>query len=87
VLGFAAPWVVVAVVTAGQRLTPDALQGRVAAAITFALFAPLPLAQAVCAALLGDAGFRLPYLLAAAGAALLVPVAVRPLPPVSHAFS
>jgi hypothetical protein len=39
VLGFALPWSVMAVINLTQRRTPDALQGRVAAVVTLALFA------------------------------------------------
>lgn len=42
VLGFALPWIVVAAITTSQRFTPHGLQGRMSAALTFALFAPLP---------------------------------------------
>jgi L-cystine uptake protein TcyP (sodium:dicarboxylate symporter family) len=65
VRGFAMPWVVVAVVTAGQRLTPDELQGRVAATITFLLFATQPPAQAIGAALIGVLDYRVVYALSA----------------------
>lgn len=40
VLGFALPWVYLAVVNLAQRLTPTALQGRVSAAVTLAMFGP-----------------------------------------------
>lgn len=67
VLGFALPWMVVAAMTITQRLTPPHRQGRVAAALTFALFAPQPVMQALGAALIRVVDFRLLY----AGAALL----------------
>jgi MFS family permease len=66
VLGFALPWSVLAVINLTQRRTPDALQGRVAAVVTLALFAPLPLTQAIGAAIIGPLGYRGVYLLNAA---------------------
>ncbi len=71
-LGFYLPWVVVAVITAGQRLSPDHLQGRVAAAITLLLFAAQPLTQAIGVALLGPLDYRAIYGLVAASALLLL---------------
>ncbi len=65
VSGFHLPWVVTAAVTAGQRLTPDHLQGRVAAAITLLLFAAQPLTQAGGAALITVLDHRAVYLLVA----------------------
>lgn len=72
VLGLFLPWVVIAVITAGQRLTPDRLQGRVAAAITFLLFGAQPFTQAAGAALLGPLDYRTLYAVVAAAAALLL---------------
>ncbi len=66
VRGFALPWIVVAAITLAQRLTPMNLQGRVSAAITFLLFAPQPLAQAVGAAVIAHVDFRLVYAVVAA---------------------
>ena len=66
VRGFALPWVVVAAYTLAQRLTPADLQGRVAAALSFAVFVTQPLAQTVGAALIGSADYRLLYAGAAA---------------------
>ncbi|HEY0806495.1 MAG TPA: MFS transporter [Pseudonocardiaceae bacterium] len=66
VLGFALPWTVVAVINLTQRGTPSALQGRVSAAVMLALFAPVPVAQAVGAVVIDRAGYRLVYLAAAA---------------------
>jgi predicted MFS family arabinose efflux permease len=66
VRGFALPWAVVAAYTLAQRLTPANLQGRVAAALSFAVFATQPLAQALGAALIGYADYRLLYAGAAA---------------------
>ncbi len=66
VLGFALPWSVLAAINLTQRRTPAALQGRVAAVVTLALFAPQPLTQAVGAAIIGPLGYRGVYLLTAA---------------------
>jgi MFS family permease len=66
VRGFALPWAVVAAYTLAQRLTPANLQGRVAAALSFTVFATQPLAQALGAALIGYADYRLLYAGAAA---------------------
>jgi Na+/melibiose symporter-like transporter len=65
VLGFALPWTVVAVINISQRLTPSELQGRVAAAMIFLLFAPQPLAQAAGSAIIGQVSYRAVYLGAA----------------------
>lgn len=65
VLGFALPWTVVAVINISQRLTPSELQGRVAAAMIFLLFAPQPLAQAAGSAIIGQVSYRTVYLGAA----------------------
>ena len=40
VLGFALPWVFLAVLNLAQRLTPLSLQGRVSAAVMLAMFGP-----------------------------------------------
>jgi predicted MFS family arabinose efflux permease len=66
VRGFALPWAVVAAYTLAQRLTPANLQGRVAAALSFAVFATQPLAPALGAAVIGYADYRLLYAGAAA---------------------
>lgn len=47
VLGFALPWVFLAVVNLAQRLTPLSLQGRVSAAVTLAMFGPQAPMQAL----------------------------------------
>lgn len=66
VLGFALPWIVVAAITASQRLTPQDMQGRMAAALTLALFAPLPATQAIGAGLITRLDYRTLYISAAA---------------------
>jgi len=52
VLGFFLPWVVIGVITIGQRLTEDHTQGRVSAALTLLLFGPQPVAQVLGVGLL-----------------------------------
>jgi hypothetical protein len=47
VLGFALPWVFLAVVNLAQRVTPAGLQGRVSAAVTLAMFGPQAPLQAL----------------------------------------
>ena len=65
VSGFALPWTVVALINLAQRATPDALQGRVSAAVVLALFAPQPVAQALGAGAIAAVDFRYLYLAAA----------------------
>jgi hypothetical protein len=77
VLGFALPWIVVAAITLVQRATPAELQGRVSAALTLALFAPLPLMQALGAALITDLDYRALYLAAAVAQLLIAALAYR----------
>jgi len=64
VFGFALPWTVVATINLVQRRAPAALQGRCAAALTFALFAPQPLAQLLGAAVIDHTSYRTVYALA-----------------------
>lgn len=52
VLGFALPYAFLAALNVAQRSTPDALQGRVSAALTFALFAPQAILQTAGSALI-----------------------------------
>jgi MFS family permease len=81
VFGFALPWTFVAVINLTQRGTPSALQGRVSAAVTLALFAPQPLAQAVGAVVIDRAGYRIIYLVTAAVTiATAAWLAIRPRP-------
>lgn len=63
--GFWLPWTVVAVLNLRQRLTPSELQGRVAAAVVFLLFAPQPLSQLAGAAIIGQVSYRFVYVGAA----------------------
>lgn len=52
VLGFALPYAFLAALNVAQRSTPDELQGRVSAALTFALFAPQAILQTAGSALI-----------------------------------
>jgi MFS family permease len=61
VLGFALPWVYLATLNLAQRVTPIHLQGRVAAAITLALFGPAAPAQALGALVITHASYRQVY--------------------------
>jgi MFS family permease len=47
VLGFALPWVFLAVINLAQRVTPMELQGRVSAVVTLAMFGPQAPVQAL----------------------------------------
>ncbi len=77
VLGFALPWIVLAVINVTQRGTPGALQGRVAALVTLALFAPQPVTQALGAVLIGPLGYRAVLAFMAVVAALAAGYLVR----------
>lgn len=65
VLGFALPWVYLATLNLAQRVTPMHLQGRVAAAITLALFGPGAPAQALGALVISHASYRRVYVVLA----------------------
>ncbi len=67
VLGFALPWVFLAVISISQRLTPHALQGRVSAAVTLLMFGPQAPTQALGALLITVLHYRQIYV----GSALL----------------
>jgi len=71
VLGFALPWAFLAALNISQTRTPDRLQGRVAAAITLALFGPQAPLQALGAFAIERATFTEIYLASAAAAAAL----------------
>ncbi|MBY8865815.1 MFS transporter [Streptomyces sennicomposti] len=77
VLGFALPWVFLAALNAGQQLTPDHLQGRVAAATTLLLFGPQAPAQALGSLLIAHIGYRSVYLASAATALVLAAALVH----------
>jgi Na+/melibiose symporter-like transporter len=62
VFGFGLPWTVVGLINLAQRATPDALQGRVFAAMNLVLFGPQPLAQALGSGMIEQVDFRSMYL-------------------------
>lgn len=66
VLGFALPWIFLALLNVAQRVTPAELQGRVSAAIMLAFFGPEAPLQAVGALLIKDFSYQQLYLAAAA---------------------
>ncbi len=57
VLGFALPYTFLATLSIAQRATPSELQGRVSAALTFALFGPQAVMQSIGAALITRATY------------------------------
>jgi MFS family permease len=65
VLGFALPWVFLAVLNISQRLTPLQLQGRVSAAVLLALFGPQAPAQALGSLLIKYLAYWQLYLIVA----------------------
>jgi hypothetical protein len=65
VLGFALPWVFLAVLNISQRLTPMHLQGRVSAAVLLLLFGPQAPAQAAGSLLIKYLTYWQLYLLTA----------------------
>jgi hypothetical protein len=71
VLGFALPWAFLALLNLAQRVTPDALQGRVSAAVTLALFGPQAPLQALGAAAITVIGFAAIYIGSALAALVL----------------
>jgi MFS family permease len=66
VLGFALPYVFLATLNGAQRLTPNELQGRVSAALIFALFGPQALTQAIGSVLIAHIDYIEIYLASAA---------------------
>ena len=66
VLGFALPFVFLATLNVAQRASPDALQGRVSAALIFALFGPQALTQTIGSALIAHITYIEIYLGSAA---------------------
>jgi len=66
VLGFALPYVFLATLNVAQRATANELQGRVSAALVFALFGPQALTQAIGAALIVHATYVEIYIASAA---------------------
>jgi NhaP-type Na+/H+ or K+/H+ antiporter len=72
VLGFALPWLLLALLSLAQRRTPPELQGRVSAAVTLVFFGPQAPLQALGALATGYLNYRHLYL---AGAAIAVAAA------------
>ena len=73
VLGFALPWLFLALLNLAQRCTPPELQGRVSAAVTLAFFGPQAPLQAVGALAIRYVAYQQLYL---AGAAVAVATAI-----------
>lgn len=71
VLGFALPWVFLAALNAGQQMTPDHLQGRVAAVIILLMFGPQSPTQALGSLLIVHMDYRIIYALSAVTAVIL----------------
>jgi MFS family permease len=71
VLGFALPWAYLAALNIAQSRTPDNVQGRVAAAITLALFGPQAPLQALGALAIAHAGYSAIYVGSAIAAVAL----------------
>ena len=73
VLGFALPWLFLALLHLAQRCTPPQLQGRVSAAVILAFFGPQAPLQALGALAIRHATYQQLYL---AGAAVAVATAI-----------
>jgi Na+/melibiose symporter-like transporter len=73
VLGFALPWLFLALLNLAQRCTPPELQGRVSAAVTLAFFGPQAPLQALGALAIRYATYQQLFL---AGAAVAVATAI-----------
>jgi len=73
VLGFALPWLFLALLNLAQRCTPPELQGRVSAVVTLAFFGPQAPLQALGAVAIRYATYQQLYL---AGAAVAVATAI-----------
>lgn len=71
VLGFALPYVFLATLNVAQRATPNELQGRVSAALLFALFGPQALTQTIGSALIAHLSYVEIYV-ASAGVSLAI---------------
>jgi hypothetical protein len=77
VLGFALPWVFLAVLNLAQRLTPLPLQGRVAAAVMLAMFGPQAPLQALGSLAIRYGSYRQLYVGTAAVALLCAAFLLR----------
>jgi hypothetical protein len=65
------PWVFLAVLNIAQRSSPNALQGRVSAALTLALFGPQAPMQALGSLLITRVSYADVYLFSAVTAVLI----------------
>lgn len=77
VLGFALPWVFLALLSQAQRLTPAGLQGRVSAAVTLVFFGPQAPLQAAGALAIGHVTYQQLYLAGAAAAVVCAAAALE----------
>lgn len=73
-LGFALPWVFLATLTAAQQLTPNHLQGRVAAAVSLLLFAPQAPTLALGSLMVAHLSYQTIYLVSAGSSAILAAI-------------
>ena len=80
VLGFALPWVFLAVLNLAERLTPLSLQGRVSAAVMLAMFGPQAPLQALGSLAIRYVSYRQVYIATAAAALLCATYLLRPAP-------
>jgi hypothetical protein len=78
VLGFALPWVFLAVLSLAQRLTPLPRQGRVSAAVLLAMFGPQAPLQAVGSLAIGYFSYRQLYAVTAAASLICAVFLIRP---------
>jgi hypothetical protein len=78
VLGFALPWVFLAVLNLAQRLTPLPRQGRVSAAVILAMFGPQAPLQALGSLAIRYVSYRQLYIITAAVALLCAALLIRP---------
>ena len=84
VLGFALPWVFLAVLNMAQRATPAALQGRVSAAVSLAVFGPQAPMQALGSAAIGYVSYQTIYIASAVLALATAAWLARGLPSRHH---
>ena len=81
VLGFALPWVFLAVLNLAQRLTPLSRQGRVSAAVALAMFGPQAPLQAAGSLAIRYASYRQLYVASAIFALVCAAYLLRPARP------
>jgi MFS family permease len=78
VMGFALPWVFLAILNLAQRLTPLSLQGRVSAAVSLAFFGPQAPLQALGSLAIRYGTYQQLYTAAAVVAVLCAAFLLRP---------